>query len=76
MRSDDELLQIFCSAFALSCEARIDDYGKQIIFKVLDGNSKLLREGVVRWRIFAPTWNSRHRSEMRRTTCQPRQVRR
>jgi hypothetical protein len=46
MRSDDELLEIFRSAFLpLSCEARVGDYGKQIVFRILGRDGKLVREG-------------------------------
>ena len=46
MRNDVELLQIFRKAFLpLSCEAHVGEYGKQIVYKVLDRGGKLVRDG-------------------------------
>jgi hypothetical protein len=46
MRDNDALLEIFREAFRpLACHAHVGDYGKQILFKVLDRAGKPVREG-------------------------------
>jgi hypothetical protein len=46
MRANDELLETFRDAFKpLTCEARVDDYGKQIDVGVLDHVGKVIRQG-------------------------------